>query len=137
MHRDAATPGRYKATPSNAPLKTAIADTLIREMTIHGNAEEVSVYREYGAVDRSEIAAHNILQHAEIKHLLRDADSARMTRDDYDTILERAVTLFLSHATLEEEEQLPFIRRKLSAEENDVRTCDLRRIAWLTQSRVG
>ena len=52
-----------------------------------------------------------------------------MTRDDYDTILERAVTLFLSHAMLEEEEQLPFIRRKLSAEENDVRTCDLCRIA--------
>ncbi|KAI0333538.1 hypothetical protein GY45DRAFT_1344001 [Cubamyces sp. BRFM 1775] len=109
---------RYKAT-TDLNQKTTIANTLIREMAIHGDAEEVSVYNDYSGLGLGDTAAHNKQEHADIKKLVYDADATRMTKPDYDAVLERAVTAFLTHAKEEEDEQLPLIRQKLSPEEND------------------
>lgn len=112
---------RYTAASDPAD-KTAIANTLIREMAIHGDAEEVSVYNEYSALSLGSTAVHNKEEHAEIKRLVYDADAARVDSPGYDGVLEKAVTAFLTHAKEEEDEQLPLIVSKLTPEENDVIT---------------
>ncbi|KAL1944728.1 hypothetical protein VTO73DRAFT_3158 [Trametes versicolor] len=109
---------RYTAASDPAD-KTAIANTLIREMAIHGDAEEVSVYNEYSALSLGSTAVHNKEEHAEIKRLVYDADAARVDSPGYDGVLEKAVTAFLTHAKQEEDEQLPLIVSKLTQEEND------------------
>ncbi|KAI0372953.1 hypothetical protein BV20DRAFT_939052 [Pilatotrama ljubarskyi] len=109
---------RYKsATDLNE--KTTIANTLIREMAIHGDAEEISVYNDYGALGLGDTASHNKEEHAEIKKLVYDADATRMTKAEYDEVLQKAVTAFLTHAKEEEDEQHPLIRQKLTPEQND------------------
>lgn len=112
---------RYKQT-TDMNQKGMIANTLIREMAVHGDAEEISVYNDYGTLGLGDCAVHNKEEHAEIKRLVYDADATRLGKADYDSVLERAVTAFLTHAKEEEDEQLPLIRQKLTPEENDVRT---------------
>ncbi|CDO73569.1 hypothetical protein BN946_scf185014.g39 [Trametes cinnabarina] len=109
---------RYKAA-TDLNQKTIIANTLIREMAIHGDAEEISVYNDYSALGLADTAAHNKEEHAEIKKLVYDADATRVTKAEYDDVLQRAVTAFLTHAKEEEDEQHPLIRQKLSPEDND------------------
>ncbi|KAH9857188.1 hypothetical protein C2E23DRAFT_865769 [Lenzites betulinus] len=109
---------RYQATTDHKQ-KVDIANTLIREMAVHGDAEEVSVYNDYTALSLGDAAAHNKTEHAEIKRLVYDADATRATKPEYDDVLRRAVAAFIAHAQEEEDEQLPLIRSKLSAEQND------------------
>ena len=110
---------RYKQT-ADQDQKRAIANTLIREMAIHGDAEEISVYNDYAALGLGDTAKHNKEEHAEVKRAVYDADATSMSRDDYGTVLEKAGNTFLTHAKEEEDEQHPLIRQKLSPEENDV-----------------
>ncbi|KAI0780639.1 hypothetical protein BD413DRAFT_463165 [Trametes elegans] len=109
---------RYKAA-TDLKEKATIANTLIREMAVHGDAEEVSVYNDYAALGLGDTAAHNKEEHAEIKRLVYDADATRVSKAEYDDVLQRAVAAFVTHAQEEEDEQLPLIRQKLSPEEND------------------
>ncbi|KAI0636684.1 hypothetical protein C8Q77DRAFT_518191 [Trametes polyzona] len=109
---------RYKAA-TDLNEKMVIANTLIREMAIHGDAEEVSVYNDYGSLGLGDTAAHNKEEHAEIKRLVYDADATRMTKPEYDNVLRKAVTAFITHAKEEEDEQFPLILQKLTPEQND------------------
>lgn len=59
-------------------------------------------------------------EHAEIKRLVHEVDTASTNSSDFDAIVSRAVTAFITHAKEEEDEQLPLIRQKLSPEDNDV-----------------
>ncbi|EJF64872.1 hypothetical protein BD309DRAFT_979315 [Dichomitus squalens] len=109
---------RYKQTADH-DQKAAIANTLIREMAIHGDAEEISVYNDYAALGLGDAAKHNKEEHAEVKRAVYDADATSMSHDDYDAVLEKAVGTFLTHAKEEEDEQHPLIKQRLSAEDND------------------
>ena len=61
-------------------------------------------------------------EHAEIKELVHKAGVTNVERgQEFDEVITRAVTSFLSHAKEEEDEQHPIIREKLSKEDNDVR----------------
>ncbi len=111
---------RYKKT-ADGDQKAVIANTLIREMAIHGDAEEVSVYNDYANLGLGDAVAHNKHEHKEVKDAVYAADRARMARADYDQVLEKAVHTFLSHAKEEEDDQLPLIRARLSPQDNDVR----------------
>ncbi|KAI0675012.1 hypothetical protein C8Q78DRAFT_1010010 [Trametes maxima] len=99
--------------------KAALANTLIREMTIHGDAEEISVYNDYSVVGLGDAAVHNQEEHAEIKQLLTAAGKTTVDKPEYTSVIERAVTAFLTHAKEEEDEQHPLLRNKLSAQDND------------------
>ncbi|KAJ2994492.1 hypothetical protein NUW54_g7542 [Trametes sanguinea] len=74
---------RYNAA-TDLNEKTTIANTLIREMAIHGDAEEVSVYNDYAALGLGDTAAHNKHEHADIKKLVYDADATRVSKSEYD-----------------------------------------------------
>ncbi|KAM5543196.1 hypothetical protein V8D89_003070 [Ganoderma adspersum] len=109
---------RYqKAADKNE--KAAIANTLIREMAVHGDAEETSVYNDYANLGLGDTVAHNKEEHKEVKDAVYAADRARTRRADCDQVLEKAVHTFLSHAKEEEEDQLPLVRARLSPQDND------------------
>jgi len=108
---------RFKvATTSDE--KGVIANTLIREMAIHSDAEEISVYNDFGKYGLEDDAAHNREEHAEVKRLVYAADDASVEQKDYNDVMGRAVTAFLTHAAEEEEDQLPKLTQRLSEEEN-------------------
>ncbi|KZT74106.1 hypothetical protein DAEQUDRAFT_660867 [Daedalea quercina L-15889] len=109
---------RYKST-TDAATKKAIANTLIREMAIHSDAEEVTVYNDYATIGLGDVATHNKEEHAEVKRLVYAADSHGFGEADYDDVLAKAVTAFDTHAHEEENDQLPVLRQKLSTEDND------------------
>ncbi|PSR72491.1 hypothetical protein PHLCEN_2v11642 [Hermanssonia centrifuga] len=100
--------------------KKVIANTLIREMSIHGDAEEISVYNDYKAVGLRDTAQHNKDEHAEIKKLVWKAEHAFTSSDNYDKIMTETVDAFLAHAIEEETEQHPKLLAALTPEQNDV-----------------
>ncbi|KAJ7364401.1 hypothetical protein DFH08DRAFT_681083 [Mycena albidolilacea] len=104
------------ASPQDKPV---IANTLIREMAIHSDAEEISVYNDYARLGLPDTAEHNKEEHAEVKKLVYQADSTSVKHDDYDSILGQAVNGFLTHAKEEEDMQHPKMLAHLSPEEND------------------
>jgi hypothetical protein len=136
---------RYKST-TEFEEKKRIASTLVREMAIHSDSEEISVYNlmlKKGFVaeieqDKSPSRSQTYLllisriddsffwsrgteEHAEVKRLVYDADTTHMkTADDYDAVLAKAVNAFIEHATEEENDQLPRLVAALSQEENTV-----------------
>lgn len=59
--------------------------------------------------------------HAKIKRLTDAADKASFDDPDYTAVVEHAVTTFLAHAKVEEDEQHPRMREQLSPERSDVR----------------
>ncbi|KAI0093450.1 hypothetical protein BDY19DRAFT_923768 [Irpex rosettiformis] len=99
--------------------KTLIANTLIREMFVHSDAEEVSVYNVYARLGLDDTVQHNKEDHAEIKQLLWQVEHNATDVENYDSILGNAVNVFLAHAAEEENVQHPKIRERLDVEQND------------------
>ena len=66
-------------------------------------------------------------EHEEIKRLVLDAGKTSVDKPEYATVIERAVTTFLTHAKEEEDEQHPIMRARLSPENSDVCHLDLPR----------
>ncbi|KZT63666.1 hypothetical protein DAEQUDRAFT_770409 [Daedalea quercina L-15889] len=109
---------RYKTT-TDAPTKKAIANTIIREITVHSDAEEASVYNDYATVGLGSVATHNKEEHAEVKRLVSAAGAHGFDKSGYDDVLTKAFTAFDTHAREEETDQHPTLRQKLSAEDSD------------------
>ncbi|KAI0345192.1 hypothetical protein BDW22DRAFT_1390606 [Trametopsis cervina] len=109
---------RFQST-TDYTQKKAIANTLIREMAIHGDAEEISIYNAYQRLGLGDSEQHNKEEHAEIKKLVFKADIHSFGSADYDSVLSNAVTTFISHAQEEEDQQFAKLRSALSPEEND------------------
>ncbi|KAI0633374.1 hypothetical protein C8Q77DRAFT_1114600 [Trametes polyzona] len=109
---------RFKAA-TDLKEKAALANTLVREMAIHGDAEEVSVYNDYSVLGLGDTAAHNKEEHAEIKRLVQAADKTSVDKPEFGAVIERAVTTFLTHAKEEEDDQHPLMREKLSPQDSD------------------
>ncbi|KAH9892833.1 hypothetical protein C8Q73DRAFT_837118 [Cubamyces lactineus] len=109
---------RFKVA-TDLKVKAILANTLVHEMTIHGDAEEASVYNDYSALGLGGTADHNKEEHAEIKRLVLEAGKASVDKPEYDSVIERAVTTFLTHAKEEEDEQHPIMRAQLSPQDSD------------------
>ncbi|KZT27336.1 hypothetical protein NEOLEDRAFT_1130869 [Neolentinus lepideus HHB14362 ss-1] len=115
--------------------KANIANTLIREMAIHGDAEEISIYNDYSKLGLPGTAEHNKEEHAEIKKLVYEADSASTKSPDYHEVLREAVLAFITHATEEETDQFPIILAKLTPDENDRLARDFLRARKMVPTR--
>ncbi|TFY76954.1 hypothetical protein EWM64_g7058 [Hericium alpestre] len=109
---------RYQSA-SSKDEKAVIANTLVREMAIHGDAEEISVYNELPRLGLGPTVEHNKEEHAEIKRLVYSADSTPTDSENYDEVVTHAVQTFIQHAEEEEIDQLPVIKKKVSEEDND------------------
>ncbi|KAI0781893.1 hypothetical protein C8Q75DRAFT_728365 [Abortiporus biennis] len=109
---------RYKAA-TDINEKRVIANTLVREMAIHGDSEEIAVYNHFESFGLGNTAEHNKEEHAQVKKAVYEADSANIESGDYDSIITKAVTTFLEHAQEEEEEQFSKIQEALTPEQSD------------------
>ncbi|KZT70423.1 hypothetical protein DAEQUDRAFT_810601 [Daedalea quercina L-15889] len=109
---------RYKST-TDAATKRAIANTLLREIAVHSDAEEASVYNDYAAVGLGSVATHNKEDHAAVKRLVSAAGAHGFDKAGYDDVLAKAFAAFDTHAREEETDQLPTLRQKLSAQDSD------------------
>ncbi|KAA1471865.1 hypothetical protein DENSPDRAFT_837973 [Dentipellis sp. KUC8613] len=96
--------------------KVAIANTLMREMVVHSDAEETSIFSNYPYLGLSGAAERNREMFAKVKHLVCEVST---TDPDYDTVLDKAVKNFIVHALNEEDEQYPVLLAHLTPEEND------------------
>lgn len=109
---------RYKAA-TDLHEKKLIANTLIREMSIHGDAEEVSVYNDYHGAGLEDTVRHNKEEHADVKKKIFKAEHAFASSDSYDGVLADAVEAFLAHAVEEETAQFPQLLEMWTPEQND------------------
>ena len=109
---------RFKVEKDKTQL-AILANTLIREMAVHSDSEEISVYNDLARYGLGDTAEHNREEHAEVKKLVYAADDASVDQGDYVSIMSAAVDAFLEHAAEEEKDQLPKLIAKLSPEEND------------------
>jgi hypothetical protein len=50
---------RFKAASRSGEDRAPIANTLIREMAVHSDAEEISIYNEMDSFGFGDVAAHN------------------------------------------------------------------------------
>ncbi|EIW63044.1 uncharacterized protein TRAVEDRAFT_141682 [Trametes versicolor FP-101664 SS1] len=97
--------------------KASLAHTLVREMAVHGDAEERSVYLDYSILGLA--ADHNKEDHAEIERLVDAAGKTAVDKPEFAAVIARAVTTFLTHCKEEEDEQHPVMRQKLSPQDSD------------------
>lgn len=109
---------RYKSA-TDPKQKKAIANTLIREMAVHGDAEELSIYKEYARFGLAGEAEHNKEEHAEVKRAVYEADTKNFESPDYDQTMFKAFNIFDTHAKEEEEQQLNQLVAKIDKQEND------------------
>jgi hemerythrin superfamily protein len=127
---------RFQAASRDGADRGPIANTLIREMAIHSDAEETSIYNEMESFGFEDVAAHNrgeyincsdinnlmpwTEEHAQIKKMVYEAYHSDIDHPEYDTRMSRAVEAFLAHAQEEERDELPKLKETLSAQQSDV-----------------
>ncbi|KAN0061538.1 hypothetical protein ACQY0O_006385 [Thecaphora frezii] len=104
----------------DAKLMVMIANTLVREASIHSDAEEMSTYRAMDKHDMHDVAEHDRIEHNEVKKLMSKVDGEdpdRLGLDEYAALVVQATTLFLKHAEDEENDHLLRLVAKMSAED--------------------
>ncbi|KAL7416521.1 hypothetical protein BDY24DRAFT_358926 [Mrakia frigida] len=105
--------------------KLAIVNTLVREIVVHLEAGEVTLYkmlREKGMV--VEELKLDQETHSRIISLVAAADSAKLNDPSYNSKVDKAFEAFLDHAQMEEEFQLPSLEMQMLQTENAKLTQD-------------
>ncbi|PVG04855.1 hypothetical protein CPB86DRAFT_778170 [Serendipita vermifera] len=98
--------------------KRALANTIIRELAVHGEAEEVSVYRRMDEEHMKEIAENSRHEHQELEEALYEFDQTSFDDPEHDARLKKAISVFHKHAQEEEGGILQKLQTKLSKEMN-------------------
>ncbi|CAL1707774.1 unnamed protein product [Somion occarium] len=96
-----------------------VANTLIREISIHGDAEEIYVYNDYQKLGLHDAAMHSKEDHAEVKKLIFRDEHIAASHEHHDDIMADSVNAFFAHGQEEETTRHPTLREKLSPEDND------------------
>ncbi|PCH37699.1 hypothetical protein WOLCODRAFT_65056 [Wolfiporia cocos MD-104 SS10] len=109
---------RYKKT-TDIDAKKPIANTLIREMAIHGDAKSISIYNNYASMGLNEAAFESKEGDVEVSKLVNQADMVTMSDPKYHELLVRAVRAFVENDEREQSEQFPKLKEKLSPEDSD------------------
>ncbi|KAL7413336.1 hypothetical protein BDY24DRAFT_340707 [Mrakia frigida] len=111
-------------TGGSTTQRLALANTLVREITVHSEAEELTVYPMFKTKGMLEEVKLDQDDHKRITTLIATADSTRLTNPNYDALMKEAVEAFLAHAKEEEEVHLPKLLKQLSEQENTKLTQD-------------
>ncbi|KAK4050467.1 hypothetical protein OIV83_003537 [Microbotryomycetes sp. JL201] len=111
---------RYK-NETDRDKKAMIVNTMIREIAIHSEAEEATVYKSLEKESEAD-ANHFRDEHQQLEETLYSLDYTNMDRQpDFDKKLEHGIIMFLKHSAEEESEpgQLAKLSKTLSPEDND------------------
>ncbi|KAG9307458.1 hypothetical protein G9A89_017288 [Geosiphon pyriformis] len=95
-----------------------IANTIIREVSVHSTTEEIVLYPafEEALPDGKQFADHSRKEHLDIKKNLYDLDGMKVTDSGYKEKLGATMEEFDKHAKEEEEEKFPQFRKAVSEE---------------------
>ncbi|KAK4052902.1 hypothetical protein OIO90_004178 [Microbotryomycetes sp. JL221] len=107
-----------KQSKTDDDIRAKIVNTLIREIAIHSEAEEATVYRSLAKQDQS-IADHFRQEHQELEQVLYSLDYTKISDPEFEPQFEKAVQMFLKHSTEEEQGQLATLSKTLPLEDND------------------
>ncbi|EPQ31675.1 uncharacterized protein PFL1_01008 [Pseudozyma flocculosa PF-1] len=110
---------RFKdaASRKESGLMHDIVNTMIREASVHSDAEEMSIYKTLAENGMADAAEHDKAEHNDVKQAMYSIDSESVDRvghDKYVSMVTRAGDLFLKHADEEENDQLVKLVAKLS-----------------------
>ncbi|GAA6050882.1 hypothetical protein JCM3770_005754 [Rhodotorula araucariae] len=109
---------RYKQSTSTEE-KSTLVNTIIRELAMHSEAEEISVYND---LEKRGLASESKLlrdEHEELEKQLYSVDWTKVDSPDFASKFDKAIRLFIQHSDREEEEILKDLAAKLTPEEND------------------
>ncbi|GAA5946130.1 hypothetical protein JCM3775_004156 [Rhodotorula graminis] len=109
---------RYRQSTSKDE-KATLVNTIIRELAVHSEAEEVSVYNE---LEKRGLASESKLlrdEHEELEKQLYSVDWTKVDSDEFAPKFEKAIRMFIQHSDREEDEILRDLSAKLSPEDND------------------
>jgi len=111
---------RYKSATSEDE-KGIIRNTMIREIAVHSEAEEVTVYNNVDHDVGKDAGKHLRDEHQALEEVLYSVDMGSVTDTNDDAKLSQAIKMFLEHSAEEETEPgyLAQLSKSLSAEEND------------------
>ncbi|TCD68274.1 hypothetical protein EIP91_011240 [Steccherinum ochraceum] len=115
---------RYKACDDPGQRK-AIANTLIREMVIHGDAQEETLKKHFASTEiegtfaTSEGKSPAAQNHAQVRETLQKSELEKPTEGQFDEVFKRLATIFVEHADEREKNLFPKIRELLSPEDNN------------------
>jgi len=109
---------RYK-TETNPKEKQGIAHNIIKLLSIHSACEEASIYpfMRRHLPKGEELVQHAIKEHLAIKNDLYRLDQMSLGDAGYDDTLQKVMKDTQHHVKEEEEELLPTLKEKSSAEE--------------------
>ncbi|KAJ3085779.1 hypothetical protein HK102_013840 [Quaeritorhiza haematococci] len=113
---------RLLSTPEqDHRVRKAIANELVREITLHSEAEEVVVYPVIESRDiagkGSDVAEHLREEHLEVKKELYELDKMDVNDSRFPGMLTKVMRSFSEHSKEEEARELPAMEQKLSQEE--------------------
>ncbi|KAM0793676.1 hypothetical protein ACM66B_001105 [Microbotryomycetes sp. NB124-2] len=127
---------RYK-NESQRDKKAMIVNTLVREIAMHSEAEEATVYRSL-AKESEKDADHFRDEHQALEEVLYSLDYTNMDKQpEFESKFEQAIVMFLKHSAEEEAEpgQLAKLSKTLSTEENDALAKDFLKYRDLVPTR--
>ncbi|CAG8606829.1 16953_t:CDS:2, partial [Funneliformis caledonium] len=96
-----------------------IANTLIREISLHSATEEIVLYPlvEKHMDDGKKFADHNREEHLQIKKDAYKLDTMKLHDEGYTDLMSKIMKEFDEHSTDEEENQFPLLKEKVGSEE--------------------
>ncbi|CAG8693972.1 4400_t:CDS:2, partial [Acaulospora morrowiae] len=108
---------RYESESDNNE-RQKIANTIIREISVHSVCEEINFYPllEKHLQNGSEMADHSRDEHLQVKKDLAKLDSMKITDEGYTLLIKKVMNELMSHIEEEEKDILPKFKENVSAE---------------------
>ncbi|KAI0807708.1 hypothetical protein C8Q74DRAFT_82401 [Fomes fomentarius] len=99
--------------------KVAIGNTLLRDMYIHGEAENTTLYKAMGDEGMAKEAEEDMKDHKNINQLIQQINKCQPCSKEYVDLMKRVVPMFLEHSDKEEQNHLT--KLQLSLKDSDER----------------
>ncbi|GAA6039163.1 hypothetical protein JCM8097_000444 [Rhodosporidiobolus ruineniae] len=109
---------RYKSA-SSVEEKSTLVNTIIHELAMHSEAEEVSVYNVLEQKGLAKESAEFRDEHEQLEKVLYSVDWTKVDSAEFGPKFEHAIELFIKHSDREEDQVLKTLASKLTPEEND------------------
>ncbi|GAA5869491.1 hypothetical protein JCM3774_001466 [Rhodotorula dairenensis] len=108
---------RYKAA-SGKDERATLVNTIIREIALHSEAEEIGVYNVLESKGFAKESKEFRDEHEQLEKVLYSVDWTKIDDPDFASKFEQAIDLFIHHSNREEDDVLKSLKAQLTAEEN-------------------
>ncbi|BGP58267.1 hypothetical protein JCM8202v2_005928 [Rhodotorula sphaerocarpa] len=127
---------QYKSA-TNKDERATLVNTIIRELALHSEAEEVGVYNVLEEKGFSKESAAFRNEHEQLEKVLWSVDWTKTDDPEFQPKFEQAIDLFIQHSDREEEDVLKSLKAELSGEENAKLASDFVQSGGVVQKALG